>query len=109
VQRGFCTFLVETSDRLFDEVVATVAGLRALDRSVPRAHEYNVLLVDLVWALEVHRRAPLYRPAVAASVSEADDVGTEMPAEGAWPCCCCWRTMLVHFGSIHVYSKPWAT
>jgi hypothetical protein len=83
-QRGFRDVLVQGLDRQFDDVVAMVAGLRSLDRSSSRAQDYNQLLVDLVWDAQVHRRAPLFRPAVAAAVSEADDVGTEVAPEGAW-------------------------
>jgi hypothetical protein len=83
VQKLFYEHLILQSDESFDDVVAMVACVKALSDRNAKAYAANHLLVNLCWSLQVHRRAPLFRPAVAASVSEADDVGTEV-AEGAW-------------------------
>ena len=77
-QSQFYAYLIDRTETLFDDVVAMTACIKALTDRTSRAFAANGHLVDLCWRVESHPRAPLFRPPVAASVSEADDIGTEV-------------------------------
>ncbi len=74
-QEALFTFLASALDTGFDDVVAMLACLKA--QGAARA-DCNRALSQMLWTAITHPSAPLLRPAVAASVSEADDVGAEI-------------------------------